>query len=57
MESIVLYAEVLIQLRLPTPSPLPALSARYHNTDPTDEGEILRDRAWHRLVAVAMFIG
>ncbi|GAA6096396.1 uncharacterized [Tachysurus ichikawai] len=34
MESIVLYAEVLIQLKLPTPSPLPESSARYHNTVP-----------------------
>lgn len=49
MESIVLYAEVLIQLRLPTPSPLPEGTASYHNTDPTNEGEIrdsVHDTIW-----------
>lgn len=49
MESIVLYAEVLIQLQLPTPSPLPERSARYHNTDSTNEGEIrdtVHDTIW-----------
>lgn len=43
MESIVLYAVVLIQLQLPTPFPLPERSARYHNTDPTRGGGEVRD--------------